>query len=71
MTGPRASLRKAGGWLQAGGLVLVVILLLGVLPALLAKDWPEAGRLVAAARWIAAPVLVLCLLAIAVQRFRR
>ena len=71
MTGSRASLRRAGGWLQAGGLVLVAVLLLGVLPALLARISPEAARLVAAGRWVAAPVLVVGLLAIAVARFRR
>lgn len=71
MTRPRASLGKVVGWLQAGGLVLVAVLLLGVLPGLLARISPEAGRIVAAGRWIAAPVLVVCLLVIAVLRLRR
>ncbi len=54
----------------AGGIVFLLVVALGVLPRALAP-WPAAGRVVAVAAWIVAPLLGLGLIVVAALKLRR
>jgi hypothetical protein len=56
---------------QAGGIVFLAVVVLGLLPAAIAKVAPELGRAAAVAVWFVAPVLGVGLLVFALLRLRR
>lgn len=57
--------------LQAGGVVFLAVVALGLLPRILSAVSPALGRSAAEAVWIVAPLLGLGLLAFAALRLRR
>ncbi len=57
--------------LQAGGIVFLAVVALGMLPAALAGRWPELGRAASVAAWFVGPALGVALLVFAVLRLRR
>jgi hypothetical protein len=57
--------------LQAGGIVFLAVIVLGMLPAALASRWPELGRAASVAAWFVGPALGVALLVFAVLRLRR
>ncbi len=54
-----------------GGIVFLVVVALGLLPAALSTAWPAAARAAAIAAWFVAPVLGVALLVFAWVRLRR
>ncbi len=63
--------RRLVNRLQAGGIVFLTVVVLGMLPAVLAPRWPTLGHAAIAAAWFVAPVLGIALLVFAVLRLRR
>lgn len=57
--------------LQLGGIVFLVAVALGLLPAALSAVSPELGRVASGAAWVVAPLLALTLLVFAALRLRR
>ena len=57
--------------LQAGGIVFLVVVSLGLLPRVLGAVSPALGRAAGAAVWVVAPLLVVGLLVFAALRLRR
>ncbi len=57
--------------LQAGGIVFLAVVVLGLLPAAIAKVAPELGRSAAVVVWFVAPVLGAALVVFALLRLRR
>ncbi|HEX9050154.1 MAG TPA: hypothetical protein VF841_06420 [Anaeromyxobacter sp.] len=57
--------------LQAGGIVFLAVVVLGLLPAVAAKVAPGLGRAAAVAAWFVAPVLGAGLVVFALLRLRR
>ena len=58
-------------WLQAGGIVFLAVVALGLLPTVLGAVSPALGRAAAAGAWVVAPLLVVGLLVFAALRLRR
>ncbi len=63
--------RRLVNRLQAGGIVFLAVVVLGMLPAVLASRSPALGHAATVAAWFVAPVLGLALLVFAVLRLRR
>lgn len=57
--------------LQAGGLVFLAVVSLGLLPSVLSSVSPALGRSASIAAWIVAPLASLALLVFAALRLRR
>jgi hypothetical protein len=64
-------LRKLSRLLQAGGVVFLVVVSLGLLPEILAERAPALSRALSLAMWIVAPVLTLGLVVLTALRLRR
>lgn len=68
----RARLRRRfSRWAQAGGLVFLGVVSLGLLPAILGSVHPAAGAQAALAVWIIAPAVPILLLVVAALRLPR
>lgn len=64
--------RRIGRALQAGGIVFLAVVSLGLLPRVLSAAWPSIGEERAAmVAWVAAPALTIALLVVAALRLRR
>lgn len=57
--------------LQAGGIVFLVVVSLGLLPSILARTWPALGAPASVAAWLVAPAITVGLLVFAALRLRR
>lgn len=64
-------LRRLSGLLQAGGVVFLAVVAIGLLPAILRASFPSLGARAAVAAWILAPALGVALLVVAAIRLRR
>jgi hypothetical protein len=64
-------LRKLSRLLQAGGVVFLVVVSLGLLPEIFAERAPALSRALSLAMWIVAPVLTLGLVVLTALRLRR
>jgi hypothetical protein len=65
------ALRKLSRLLQAGGMVFLAVVSLGLLPAVLSTVWPALGRAATFAIWVVAPTIPIGLLVFAALRLRR
>ena len=57
--------------LQAGGIVFLAVVSLGLLPTILAASYPAAGERAAVAIWVLAPAIPIGLLVVAAFRLPR
>jgi hypothetical protein len=57
--------------LQAGGIVFLVVVSLGLVPSILARAWPSLGGPASVAAWLVAPAITVGLLVFAALRLRR
>ncbi len=64
-------LRRLSALLQAGGIVFLAVVSLGLLPTILAASYPAAGEEAAVAIWVLAPAVPIALLVVAAFRLPR
>jgi hypothetical protein len=64
-------LRRLSRFLQAGGIVFLAVVSLGLLPTILSASYPAAGAKAAVAVWILAPAVPIGLLVVAAFRLPR
>jgi hypothetical protein len=64
-------LRRFWALVQAGGIVFLAVIALGLLPTVLSAWFPALGARAAAAVWVIAPALPIVLLVVAALRLRR
>jgi hypothetical protein len=57
--------------LLAGGIAFLAVVCLGMLPAVLGREWPGLGRAASIAVWFVAPAIPVALLVFAALRLRR
>ncbi|HEX9401440.1 MAG TPA: hypothetical protein VF912_15125 [Anaeromyxobacter sp.] len=64
-------LRRFWGYVQAGGIVFLAVVALGLLPTIISASYPALGAKVAVAVWVLAPAVPIALLVVAAFRIRR
>ena len=64
-------LRRFSSWAQAGGLVFLAVVTLGLIPGVIEDAVPAAGPTAAVVIWVLAPAVPITLLVVAAFRFRR
>ncbi len=63
--------RRFAAYAQAGGLVFLAVVSLGLLPAILSASYPAAGEKAAVLVWILTPAIPIALLVVAALRLPR
>ncbi len=64
-------LRRFSTWAQAGGIVFLAVVSLGLLPTVIGAAFPALGPKAALAAYVLAPAIPIALLVVAAIRLRR